>query len=125
MFSGILENLNVAVQNEKQLAAQSAPGYDVLSGPLTPQNFDSWSKAYVGKLNETLQNKFDDAVTTNAVSLAGEAEAKAQSKINSISQDAQAAYGNAVNYKKKIQKIFIFGAIGVIVFLMFNGKVKL
>lgn len=99
--------------------------YEILANELTVQNFGEWSKAYVNKLNESLQSKFNTAVEVNAGILATDAQMAAQSKINSASQDAQMAYNDAVAYKKKIQKIFIFSAVGVFVYLMFTGKVKL
>jgi len=99
--------------------------YEILAQKVSPTNFDDWSKAYVGKLGETLQSKFDTAVEVNAGVLAQDAQMAAQSKINAASQDAQLAYEDAVTYKKKIQKIFIFSAIGIVIFLIFNGKVKL
>lgn len=99
--------------------------YEILATNLTPANFGEWSTAYVNKLNDSLQSKFDTAVEVNAGILANDAQMAAQSKINSASQDAQLAYEDAVAYKKRIQKIFIFSAIGVFGYLMFTGKVKL
>ena len=99
--------------------------YEILASDLTVSNFGEWSKAYVNKLNDSLQSKFNTAVQINADVLTQDAQMKAQSKINSASQDAQLAYTDAVQYKKKIQKIFIFSAIGVFAYLMFTGKVKI
>lgn len=99
--------------------------YEILASEVTPGNFGDWSKAYVNKLNDQLQGKFNAAVEVNAGVMTEDARKNAQSKINSAAQDAQLAYNDAVSYKKKIQKIFIFSAIGVFVYLMFTGKVKL
>lgn len=99
--------------------------YEILASELTASNFGEWSTAYVNKLNDSLQSKFNTAVEVNAGVLASDAQLAAQSKINSAAQDAQYAYNDAVNYKKKIQKIFIFGAVAVFIFLMFKGKVKI
>lgn len=99
--------------------------YEILASDLTTKNFGEWSKAYVNKLNDTLQSKFNTAVEVNAGVLAQDAQMAAQSKINAASQDAQLAYEDAVTYKKKIQKIFIFSAVGIVIFLIFNGKVKI
>lgn len=99
--------------------------YEILTQDLTISNFGEWSKAYVNKLNDSLQSKFNTAVEVNAGIMTEDARKNAQAKINSAAQDAQLAYNDAVSYKKKIQKIFIFSAVGVVVYLMFTGKVKL
>lgn len=99
--------------------------YEILASDVTTANFGEWSKAYVNKLNDTLQSKFSTAVEVNAGIMTEEARKNAQLKINSAAQDAQLAYNDAVSYKKKIQKMFIFAAIGIAVYLFLNGKVKL